>query len=245
MNDSPPPTETTANQPKKQRKKQLKTIVIIIAVVALLVVAQKLFNVQQLLINALDWIKELGPLGLAVFIIIYILATVLFIPGSLLTLGAGFIFGIVKGSICVSIASTLGATLAFLVGRYLARGWVSKQIEGNEKFKAIDEAVAGEGWKIVGLARLSPIFPFNLLNYAFGVTQVSLRDYFLASWIGMMPGTVMYVYFGSLAESLATLGQGEKTPLEWTLFGVGLVATVAVTVYVTKIAKDALNRKIA
>lgn len=247
MNDSPPPTETTETQPKKQGKDRLKTIAIIIAAVALLIVAQQFFDIQQRLIDALNWIRDLGAIGPIVFIIIYIFAAVLFVPGSLLTLGAGFIYGVIKGSIFVSIASTLGATLAFIVGRYFARSWVSKQIEGNEKFQAIDEAVAEEGWKIVGLTRLSPIFPFNLLNYAFGVTQVSLKDYVVASWIGMMPGTVMYVYFGSLAESLATLGQGqgEKTPLQWALFGVGLLATFAVTLFVTKIARDALNRKIS
>lgn len=245
MNDSPPPAETTETKQKKQGKDKLKTIAIIIAAVALLIVAQQFFDIQQRLIDSLNWIRDLGAIGPVVFIIIYILAAVLFIPGSLLTLGAGFIYGVIKGSIFVSIASTLGATLAFIVGRYFARGWVSKQIEGKQKFKAIDEAVAEEGWKIVGLTRLSPIFPFNLLNYAFGVTQVSLRDYVLASWIGMMPGTVMYVYFGSLAESLATLGQGEKTPLQWALFGVGLLATFALTFYVTKIAREALDRKIS
>ncbi|MDY6802302.1 MAG: TVP38/TMEM64 family protein [Cyanobacteriota bacterium] len=245
MNDSPPPTETTDTKPKKQGKDKLKTIAIIIAAVALLIIAQQFFDIQQRLIDALNWIRDLGAIGPVVFIIIYILAAVLFIPGSLLTLGAGFIYGVIKGSIFVSIASTLGATLAFIVGRYFARSWVSKQIEGKQKFKAIDEAVAEEGWKIVGLTRLSPIFPFNLLNYAFGVTQVSLRDYVVASWIGMMPGTVMYVYFGSLAESLATLGQGEKTPLQWALFGVGLLATFALTFYVTKIAREALDRKIS
>jgi uncharacterized membrane protein YdjX (TVP38/TMEM64 family) len=242
MNHSQPPTET---QPKKPGKNKFIKIGIAIGVIALLVVAQQFFNVQQLLINSLNWIRDLGVVGYAVFIIIYILAAVLFIPGSLLTLGAGFLFGVIKGSILVSVASTLGAASAFIVGRYFARGWVSKQIAGKQQFKTIDEAVAEEGWKIVGLTRLSPIFPFNLLNYAFGVTQVSLKDYVVASWIGMMPGTVMYVYFGSLAESLATLGEGEKTPLEWALFGVGLLATVAATVYVTKVAREALNRKIS
>ncbi len=172
----------------------------------------------------------------------------LFIPGSLLTLGAGVLFGVVWGSIFVSIASTLGATAAFLVGRYLTRNWVSKQLEGKENFQAIDQAVAQEGWKIVGLTRLSPVFPFNLLNYAFGITQVSLKDYFFASWIGMMPGTVMYVYIGSLFGSLATLATGiqgrSRTPAEWTLYVIGLIATIAVTIYVTRIAKKALESKI-
>lgn len=165
----------------------------------------------------------------------------------MLTLGSGVLFGVVGGSICVSIGSVLGASCAFLIGRYLTRDWVSKQIEGNQKFKAIDLAVAQEGWKIVLLTRLSPIFPFNLLNYAFGVTQVSFKDYFFASWIGMIPGTIMYVYIGSLAGSLAALGsQGRsRTAAEWALYGIGLLATIALTVYVTRIAKKALDKKIS
>lgn len=220
---------------------------ILIAVgVAALVIGGKFLGIQQILINTLDWIKNLGTLGIAAFIIIYILATVLFIPGSLLTLGAGVLYGVIGGSVLVSAASTIGAGCAFLIGRYLARGWVANKIEENNKFKVIDEAVAREGWKIVGLTRLSPIFPFNFLNYAFGLTKVTFKDYILASWIGMMPGTVMYVYLGSVAGELATLGaEGRsRTTAEWILYGVGLIATVAVTIYVTKIAKKALNQKI-
>ena len=217
------------------------------ALVLLVLVVARYFDVQSTLRGALDWIGGLGSLGPVIFVLLYILATVLFLPGSILTLGAGLVFGVVKGSICASIAATLGATCAFLVGRYLARGWVSAKIERNAKFKAIDEAVAREGWKIVGLTRLSPIFPFNLLNYAFGVTKVSLRDYFFASWIGMMPGTVLYVYIGSLAGSLATVGTDtrSRTAAEWALYVVGLLATVAVTIYVTRIARRALERRVA
>lgn len=202
--------------------------------------------IQDLIKQSLDWVASLGIWGPIAFIVLYNLATVLFIPGSLITLGAGFIFGVFWGTIYVSIGSILGATFAFLIGRYLARDWVTQKLEGNQKFKAIDEAVAQEGWKIVGLTRLSPIFPFNLLNYAFGLTKVSLKDYFFASWVGMFPGTVLYVYVGSLAGSLATLGTEERqrTPLEWGLYGVGLMATVIVTLYVTKIAQKALNQKI-
>jgi uncharacterized membrane protein YdjX (TVP38/TMEM64 family) len=180
------------------------------------------------------------------FALLYVLATVLFLPGSILTLGAGAVYGVVQGAILVSLSATLGATAAFLVGRHFARKWVVKQIEGNAAFQAIDEAVAEEGWKIVGLTRLSPIFPFNLLNYAFGVTRVRLRDYVVASWIGMMPGTLMYVYLGSLAGSLVTLGAGQRvrTPAEWALYVVGLLATAAVTVVVTRIARAALRRRI-
>ena len=103
-----------------------------------------------------------------------------------------------------------------------------------------------EGWKIVGLTRLSPVFPFNLLNYAFGITRVRLRDYVLASWIGMMPGTAMYAYLGSLVGDVATLGagRGARSPAEWSLCVIGLLATVAVTVYVTRLARAALARRV-
>ena len=192
--------------------------------------------------NLLNWIDDLGIIGPIVFILAYIVACVFFIPGSALTLGAGALFGVVRGSILVSVASTLGATAAFLVGRYLARDGVARKIEGNQKFSAIDKAVGREGWKIVGLTRLSPIFPFNLLNYAYGLTDVRLRDYVLASWIGMMPGTVMYVYIGSLAR--LGVEAAETSVAQTVLRIVGLIATIAVTVFITRIAKEALNQKV-
>lgn len=211
-----------------------------------LIAAGRIFPIQDLLRDALARIAGLGAAGAAAFVVIYVLACLLMLPGSVLGLGAGAVFGVVKGSALVSLASTLGATAAFLVGRHLARGWVAQRIAGNPRFAAIDAAVGREGWKIVGLTRLSPVFPFNLLNYAYGLTGVRLRDYVLASWVGMFPGTVMYVYLGSLAGGLATLGAtgGGRTPAQWTLFFVGLAATVAVTVLVTRIARRALARRI-
>ena len=233
--------------PDQDKLKPVLKLLFWIILIAALIAAAKYFNVQGLLKSTLTWIAGLGAWGPVTFIIIYILATILFIPGSLLTLGSGVIFGVLWGSIYVSIGATIGAGGAFLVGRYLARGWVEKRIEGNNKFKAINEAVAREGWKIVGLTRLSPVFPFNLLNYAFGVTQVSFKDYFFPTWIGITPGTVLYVYIGSLAGSLASLGtEGrERTPAEWTFYAVGLVATVIVTLYVTRIARKALEKRVS
>ena len=152
-----------------------------------IVLALKYFHVQDLLKSALDWIGNLGPWGPVIFVGLYVVATVLFVPGSVLTLGAGAVFGVALGSVCVSIGATLGATAAFLVGRYLARDAIARKIEKNEKFATIDRAVADEGWKIVLLTRLSPVFPFTLLNYAFGLTRVKLSHYVLASWIGMLP----------------------------------------------------------
>ena len=194
----------------------------------------------------LTFIDSIGFWAPFIFIIIYIAATVLFLPGSVLTLGAGFLFGVVRGSIYVSVASTVGATLAFIIGRYFLRDWVTRKIESNNSFRAVNNAAAEEGWKIVGLLRLSPVFPFNLLNYALGVTKVKLHHYILASWIGMMPGTVMYVYFGSLAGDSATLdsGAGQNPTAVWTIRIIGLIATVAVTLFVTRIAKKALTQRL-
>jgi uncharacterized membrane protein YdjX (TVP38/TMEM64 family) len=186
----------------------------------------------------------LGVWGYFVFILVYILASILLLSGAILTLGAGAIYGVVRGTILVVVASNLAAIVAFLAGRYLARGWVTQLIAKQPRFQAIDEAVAEEGWKIVGLTRLSPLFPFVFLNYAFGLTQISFKDYLLASCIGMLPGTIMYVYIGSLVGNLAQLGtEREKTPLEWGLYMIGLLATVIVTIYVIKIAKKALDRQ--
>lgn len=204
------------------------------------------FSPQNFLQNALAQIEGLGAVGAIAFIVLYIVATVAFLPGSILTLGAGVVFGVVQGSIYVFIGATLGATLAFLVGRYVARGWVSKKIEGNQKFKAIDYAVGQEGFKIVLLTRLSPVFPFNLLNYALGVTQVSLRDYFFGS-VGMIPGTIMYVYIGSLAHDLTLIGsvdQPTNPAVQWAIRIIGFIATVAVTLYVTKVAQKALAESV-
>jgi uncharacterized membrane protein YdjX (TVP38/TMEM64 family) len=212
----------------------------VVALVLALGAALFFFDGRALLREGLDAIGRLGPWGPVIFVLLYIAATVLFVPGSALTLGAGALFGVGLGSVYVSIASTLGATAAFLVGRYLARDWVGKKIESHASFAAIDRAVAAEGWKIVGLTRLSPAFPFSLLNYAFGLTRVSLRDYVLASWIGMMPGTVMYVYLGSLARAA---GDRTRTPGEWALYGVGLLATIVVTVLVTRLARAALAKR--
>jgi uncharacterized membrane protein YdjX (TVP38/TMEM64 family) len=227
------------------RGKLPKWIAIIVVVGAALYFALKYLNIQDKLQQALSWIEGLGAIAPVVFGLVYVLCCIFLISGAILTIGAGVLFGLLKGTIYVSISSILGASAAFLIGRYFARKWVAKKIDANPSFQAIDEAVAGEGWKIVGLTRLSPIFPFVFLNYAFGLTKVSFKGYFFSSWIAMLPGTIMYVYIGSLAGDLAAIGgEREKTLTEWILTVLGLVATIAVTVFVTKVAKRALDKKI-
>jgi uncharacterized membrane protein YdjX (TVP38/TMEM64 family) len=193
-----------------------------------------------------EWVESLGFWGPVVFILGYALAAVAFIPGSLLTLAAGAIFGLVEGTIYTLIGATLGSSAAFLVARYLARRKIESKIAGNTKFAAIDKAVGREGFKIVALLRLSPVFPFNLLNYALGLTKVTFWQYLAAS-LAMLPGTLLYVYYGKAAGSLAALAGGAKTEKgaeSWIFLGVGLLATIVVTTFVTRLAGKALRQEI-
>lgn len=214
---------------------------IVAAVLIGLLALFRFVDVPQKLGDTLKFVDSLGALGPVLFIVIYGLAAVLLIPGSVLTLGAGGLFGVTRGFLYVSVASVLGATAAFLIGRYFARDWVANKIQDNPVFLAIDRAVVAEGSKIVILTRLSPVFPFTLLNYAFGLTQVRLRDYVIASWIGMMPGTLVFVYLGSLTR----VGTKQRSPAEWALYGIGLLATIAVTVVLTRIARRAIAKRAA
>lgn len=208
----------------------------------LLVVGWRLLPLQPGLRQTLETLRGLGPWGPVLFILLYAIAAVLLVPGSVLTLGAGAVFGVVWGSVYASIAATLGATTAFLVGRHWAREWVARRLEAHPRLAAIDQAVAEAGWRIVGLTRLSPVFPYTLLNYAFGLTRVKLGHYVLASWIGMLPGTVLYVYLGALAGEAAE-GRWQASA-ERGFYAVGGLATLLVTVVLTRIARRALVRRL-
>ena len=207
------------------------------------VAALKLLPVNDWLLAFVGWIRGAGATGMAVFVIAYVVACILLLPGLILTLGAGFAYGVAVGIPLVWVSANLGAAVAFLLGRTLARDRIAARVAGNLKFAAIDRAVGQEGLKIVLLTRLSPAFPFNLLNYAYGLTRVTFRDYAIGSLVGMIPGTAMYVYLGSLITSLTELASGvpsggaAKQVLTW----VGFAATVAVTVVITRIARRALD----
>jgi uncharacterized membrane protein YdjX (TVP38/TMEM64 family) len=187
------------------------------------------------------WVADLGALGPIVFVAGYALATVAFVPGAILTLAAGSLFGVVKGSVYVFLAATLGASLAFLTARHLARGAIEQRVAGTPRFTAIDRAVARDGRRIVFLMRLSPVFPFNLLNYALGLTRVRFVDFVIAS-LGMVPGTIVYVYLGALGgQAAVAASRGEETEmLTWAFRLLGLAATVLVTVLITRTARRAL-----
>lgn len=192
------------------------------------------------------WIEGLGFWAPAVFVAAYAGSVVVLIPGSILTLAAGAIFGLLKGTLYTFVAATVGAVAAFLVARYVARGAVSRRLAQTPRFGAIDRAIGGQGLKIVLLLRLSPVFPFSLLNYVLGLTRVSLRDYTIAS-IGMIPGTLLYVYYGKLIGDVAALAGGvsvERDAAYWVVLILGLIATVAVTTVVTRAARRALKEEV-
>jgi uncharacterized membrane protein YdjX (TVP38/TMEM64 family) len=218
-------------------------IVIIIA----LFLAMRFLPVQQWLRSFNDWVRQMGVAGIFIFIGVYAIATVLLAPGAILTIGAGFAFGLWKGFLAVSAGATLGASLAFLVARFIARDKVEAIAKRNEKFRKIDNAISKQGAKLVFLLRLSPVIPFNLSNYFYGLTGVKFWPYVLASWLGMMPGTFLYVYIGTAgraAVSAAAGGEAMKHGCQyWAFLSVGLAATIAATIWVTKIARDALKEK--
>ena len=199
--------------------------------------------IQSWLAAGTQWIETHRMFAWAAYVGTYIVVTVLVMPGSVLTVVAGFVFGLPVGVALVSAGSVLGAVSAFLVGRFFAREWVAQRIVKLPRLRALDMATHHEGFTIVFLTRLSPVFPFNLLNYAFGLTAVRLRDYFLASWIGMLPGTILYVYIGSVAKDLTELTSGDiQTGMAGRLLLlVGLAATLILTILITRKATRILN----
>ena len=206
-------------------------IVVVLLVVALIVLGRSLGASVAPFVQT---VNRLGPVGPIAFIAGYVVASIALVPGSLLTLAAGAIFGILWGTVYTLIGASIGATAAFLIARYAARGLVERRLAGNGRFAAIDRAVGAEGLKIVTLLRLSPVFPFSVLNYALGLSRVRLVDYLLGM-IGIIPGTFLYVYYGKVGGDLASRGPGNTT-----LLIVGLVATIAVTVVITRAARRAL-----
>ena len=189
------------------------------------------------------WVEALGVWGPAVFVAGYVVTTVAFIPGAWMTLVAGAIFGLAEGTAWVLLGATLGSAAAFLVSRYLARGLVERRVRQHPRFAALDRAVGAQGFRMVLLMRLSPVFPYNLLNYSLGLTRVRFSHYVLAS-IGMLPGTLLYCYYGVLAGDVARLAGGAAEPRGagyYAVLGLGLLATVAVTTLVTRAARRALR----
>jgi uncharacterized membrane protein YdjX (TVP38/TMEM64 family) len=192
-------------------------------------------------------IEGLGVWGPVAFGIAYVSATVLMVPGILLTIAAGALFGPLLGTATVSVSSVTGSAIAFLIARHLARERVEKRLQGNPRFAAIDRAIGEQGWKIVGLLRLSPAMPFSLSNYLYGLTAVAFWPYVGVSAVAMLPATFLYVYLGDIGAKGVEAAVGAETAsasgLEWSLRIIGLLASVGVTIYVTRIARRAIAQQ--
>jgi uncharacterized membrane protein YdjX (TVP38/TMEM64 family) len=192
-----------------------------------------------------DWVQNLGIWSPIVYGLVYVAAVLLLLPASAMTVGAGAFFGLAVGIVTASLASITGASLAFLISRYLARDFVARWLAADTRFAAIDRAVASNGWIIVALLRLSPAVPFNLQNYLYGLTGIGFWTCLLTSWVAMLPGTILYVYLGHLGRAGldAAVGRPDRTrtPVEWAFLMIGLMATLAVTILVTQIARQAMK----
>src|SRR6266567_805609 len=233
------------NDVKKAGKSASEQLVASLVILIGLLLAAQFLPVQQWLRSFNDWVGQMGLAGIFIFIAVYAAATVLLAPGAILTIGAGFAFGLWKGFLAVSAGATLGAALAFLVARFIARDKIEAMARRNPKFRRIDNAIGKQGAKLIFLLRLSPVIPFNLSNYFYGLTAVKFWPYVLASWIGMMPGTFLYVYIGTAGKAAISAASGEAVKQGWqywTFISVGLVGTIVVTIWVTKIARDALKK---
>ncbi|MFM8287648.1 MAG: TVP38/TMEM64 family protein [Planctomycetaceae bacterium] len=200
-----------------------------------------------LLTRLSELVREWGPWGPVALGLLYLPVCLLMLPGSPLTLLAGFVFGQTLGGFlwtlaCLSLGSTLGATAAFLAGRTLARDAIRDRVAQSPRFQQLDRGVVRSGFTLVLLARLSPVLPFNLLNYAFGLTGLPLSTYVLASWLGMLPGTVLFLYLGASLGNLAEVATGQvaRTPAQQALFVVGLVATLGLVLLLARLARRAL-----
>jgi uncharacterized membrane protein YdjX (TVP38/TMEM64 family) len=233
MSDSPP-----------QRRTAWPRVVVAVAVLALLVLGGR--QLGALLPAVTARVAALGAWGPVAFIAVYAAACVALVPASLLTVAAGAVFGVIPGTLYVLIGATIGATLAFLLARTVARAAVAQRVEADPRFAAIDRGIAADGRRVAFLLRLSPLIPFNLLNYALGLTKIRLADYVIAC-IGMAPGTLLYVYTGHVAGTVAGAASGAPSaqgPARYIILGVGLVATAAVTLLLTRLARRALSNDI-
>src|SRR5689334_11221984 len=215
-------------------KRSVFRLIILCGAVVAIAWLFRMSDPRQLLRTMLERIHGLGAWAPLCFILTYIVACLTFFPGVILTLGGGVLFGVLRGTLFVSIGATIGAGCAFLLSRYLARDWVTRKLSTNPKFRAIDDAVERDGWKIVGLIRLSPAFPFIPLNFVFGLTKIPFWHFVCITWVSILPMSCMFVYLGSLIGDIAALG---KQPIatgntKWIVTGIGLVSTIIVTAFV-------------
>lgn len=225
----------------------MKRVVQIFLIIVFLVTVSFLWPVHTWILDVITWVRSAGVWGILMFAALYIAATVMLIPGSILTLGAGFVYGPLWGTLLVSPVSVVGAFIAFSLARGRLRPWIEDKVQGNTHFEVIDKVVGDKGFKIVALLRLSPVFPFAFLNYALGLTGVRVRSYVLATFLGMLPATFLYTFLGSLVPSVSELATGPQqgaAQAQHIFLWVGFAATLIVTGYITGLARRALREAV-
>jgi len=228
----------TADSPSGGKKSVPWTkIAIGVAALVAIIFAYRLLPLQDWITAFQGWVQGFGMLGWFIFIVVYAVTAFLLVPGSFLTLAAGVIWGL-GGFPIVVAGATLGSAMSFLAARYLFHDRVQQKVKDYPKFRAVNDAIGEEGWKVVGLLRLSPALPFSLQNWFLGVTPVGFWPSQIATFFGIMPGTLLYVWIGSLGGSAAS---GEASMLKYIVFGVGILATLVVTWFVTKKAQAKLK----
>ncbi len=236
--------QTATKPPGNRLLSPLWGIAASILFVAVLLAILIWFGAHEQLVRLLQWFDEQGAWAPLLFILLMASVVVLILPGVLLTTGAGFVFGVVEGSLYVVVGTTLGATLAFLIARYLFGPRARDFTMAHSRLRLVSDELTPQGWKIVMLTRMIPFFPSKISNYFFGLTSFSLRGYIGGSLLGFIPFSIHSVYLGSLAADISTLGirHTGRSTLEWTIYGIGFVVTVVVIIYLNRLARRALNR---
>jgi uncharacterized membrane protein YdjX (TVP38/TMEM64 family) len=222
----------------------IHVIVISILFVVLVIILLMYFDVHEDVLRFLDWLDALGIWGPLLFIVVMMLVVVLLLPGVMFTTGAGFVFGVVEGAVCVVVGTTLGAMLAFLIARYLFGERASQFVLRHARLRLVSDEFTPQGWKIVLLTRLVPFFPFKLSNYFFGLTQFSLRGFMGGTFVGIIPLSLHNVWLGSIAADISLEGarNADRSPVEWGLYGAGFLAIIGLVVYLNRLARRAMAR---
>lgn len=222
----------------------MRSIAVSILFVAVILIVLFYAGAHEQVLLLLNWIDQRGAWAPLIFILVMALVVVLVLPGVMFTTGAGFVFGLVEGTVYVVLGTTFGATLAFLIGRYLFGATARRFVFAHAKLRLISEGLEPEGWKIILLTRLVPFFPFKLSNYFFGLTPFSLRAFIGGTFVGIIPFSLHSVYLGSIAADLATMGErhAERTAVDWVIYGGGFAATIVIVVYLNRLARRALAK---
>jgi len=234
----------SADETQLRRKPMLLGMAGSLLFVAALLAVLVYFDVHKQVLQLLEWFKQQGPWAPLLFILIITAVVVLLLPGALFTIGAGFVFGVIPGSVYVVLGTTAGAAVAFLLARYCFGQRAREFVLARAKLRLVNDELTPNGWKIVLLTRLIPFFPGKLSNYFFGLTQFSLRGYLAGSLLGFIPFSVHNVYLGSLIADISNfdITSRERSVWEWGLYAAGLVAAIAVIVYLNRLASRALAK---